>query len=149
MIWPVIKIIVLTSALVAGLCAPPITLPIDYSTLEDQIFMGLVGAAVGGGGTLWFLLLHHLVWPRARKWELPTWSNGLRSPWQWLHLASMSILLMSISIEFAFFVKYGRVGSVPNSVLFGMGGGLWIGVRLGFSIFKSRIPASSCSKMSV
>ncbi|MFM0045464.1 hypothetical protein PQQ99_15500 [Paraburkholderia sediminicola] len=139
-----IKVVVILGALVAGLFASPL----DHFPLAVRAFIGLVGAVMGALFSLGFLLLHHLAWPKKRKWGMPTWSNGLLSPWQWMHIFSMAILSMSAGEWVALFLRYGWRESTQSLVFFGIGGGMWVGVRLAVFIFKSRIPASSCSKMS-
>jgi hypothetical protein len=56
----VIKLVALSGALSAGLFASPL----DTFSIEVRMFIGLVGAAMGGLGSLGFLLLHHLVCSR-------------------------------------------------------------------------------------
>jgi hypothetical protein len=138
-IWPVIKLVALSGALSAGLFASPL----DTFSIEVRMFIGLVGVAMGGLGSLGFLLLHHLVWPKARKWKVPAWSNGLLSPWQWVHFFATALLSMSLGEWFAFLFKYGWYESTQSCVFFGMGLGMWVGARLGIMIFKSRVPAPS------
>ncbi|MFL9982039.1 hypothetical protein [Paraburkholderia sediminicola] len=144
MIWPAIKIVVLLGALIAGLFASPL----DHFPLAVRAFIGLVGAAMGALFSLGFLLLHHVAWPKKRKWEMPTWSSGLVSPWQWIHLFSMAILSISVGEWVALFFRYGWHESTQSLIFFGVGAGMWVGVRLGVFIFKSRIPASPCSEIS-
>jgi hypothetical protein len=138
MIWPGIKTVVLLGALITGLFASPV----DHFPLAVRAFIGLVGAALGAIFSLGFLLLHHVVWPKKRKWEMPAWSNGLVSPWQWIHLFSMAILSIGVGQCLAISFRYGWRESTQSVVFLGVGAGMWVGVRFGFFIFRSRVSAS-------
>jgi hypothetical protein len=114
--------------------------PLDTFSIDVRLFIGLVGEAMGGLGSLAFLLLHHLVWQSEIKWKTPGWSDGLLLPWQWVHFFAMTLLSMSVGEWFIFLLKYGWRESTQPFVFFGMGLGMWLGVRLGMVISKSTVP---------
>ena len=92
MIWPAIKLVLVSGAFAAGLITPLVALPI-----EKWIFFAALEGAMGILITLWVILLNHLVWPKAKKWGMPTWSGGVILPWQFMNIVAMIGLAMGVS----------------------------------------------------
>ncbi|MBK3778824.1 MULTISPECIES: hypothetical protein [Paraburkholderia] len=139
MFWPAIKVVVLTVVFVAGLSVQPVA----NMPFESWVFLGGLAGAMGFFLALCALLLNHLFWPKAKKWRLPGWSNGLLSPWQLIDFYSTVLLVVVASSGLSLWAKHGWREATLALFPFGMACGIWIGVRLGIVIFKSRMPAPS------
>jgi hypothetical protein len=148
-VWPAIKVALLAVAFPFGAFAfgafdaglttrQPVVLPI-----ETLIFIAILQGAVGIFLCLWVFLGNHFIWPKTKKWGMPTWSGGLMSPWQSLNFFSIILLAMGVGSGISLYVKYGWRESAHSLFLFGTAAGVQIGVRLGIKLFRSRCPASS------
>ena len=125
--------------LVAGLSVQPVA----NMPLGSWVFIGALASAMGFFLALCVLFLNHLFWPKGKKWGLPAWSNVLLSPWQLFDFYSMVLMVVVVSSGFSLWAKHGWREATLALFPLGMACGIWIGVRLGVVIFKSRVPAPS------